>query len=216
MNICYPDDEGTEILACPDNTCIFLISNAQYFISAAAFSISKPFKSPIYTNYLLTIFMILAIIYSSIIILWPSKFICNILQLYSMDNPNDSYYDERRRETDWPPKEDPSDEEGGGTDEEGSDEGGLRGEDEEEEEEGLPFTEEEYYSFSNPNIKYYLFGLAILNFVVCMIFERLIIPAFSKIWDTKKMDKLRQRKKVEDPNNFTMQELFKLSEKETI
>jgi hypothetical protein len=30
------------------------------------------------------------------------------------------------------------------------------------------------------------------------------------------MDKLRQRKKVEDPNNFTMQELFKLSEKETI
>ena len=216
MNICYPDDEGTEILACPDNTCIFLISNAQYFISAAAFSISKPFKSPIYTNYLLTIFMILAIIYSSIIILWPSHFICNILQLYSMDNPNDSYYDERRRETDWPPKEDPSDEEGGGTDEEGSDEGGLRGEDEEEEEEGLPFTEDVYYSFSNPNIKYYLFGLAILNFVVCMIFERLIIPAFSKIWDTKKMDKLRQRKKVEDPNNFTMQELFKLSEKETI
>ena len=55
-----------------------------------------------------------------------------------------------------------------------------------------------------------------LNFIVCMIFERLIVPAFSKIWNFKKLQKLRERKKVEDKNNFTMQELFQLSEKEEI
>ena len=200
-NVCLPDGENKEILACPDNTSIFLISNAEYFIAAFAFSISKPFKSPIYTNYFLTFFMVLAIVYSAIIILWPSKFICNIFQLYSFDNPLDSYHDERRR--DFP--EDREGEEG----EEGEGEG-------EEEEEEIDFTREEYYSFKHTTIKYYILALVVLNFIVCMIFERLIVPAFSKIWNFKKLQKLRERKKVEDKNNFTMQELFQLSEKEEI
>ena len=184
-NVCLPDSDGTEILACPDNTSIFLISNVQYFIAAVAFSISKPFKSPIYTNYYLTFFMILALIYSSIIILWPTQFTCDILQLYNFDNPRESYYDERRHDFD-----------------------GLW----EEEEEERDFDEDEYYSFKNNTIKYYIFGLAILNFITAMIFERIIVPAFTNIWNMKKMDKLRKRKTVENENNFTMQELFQLNE----
>ena len=147
-NVCLPDDEGTEILACPDNTCVFLISNAQYFTAAAAFSISKPFKSPIYTNYFLTFFMILAIVYSVIIILWPSKFICKIFQLYSFDNPEDSFYDGRRDDF-------PEDEEKGGKGEE-EDEEEEGGGDEGDEEEEIDFTKEEYYSFKNTTIKYYI------------------------------------------------------------
>ena len=178
-NVCMPDDEDEEILACPDNTCIFLISNVQYFLAAVAFSISKPFKSPIYTNYFLTGFMILALVYSAIIILWPSQFVCNLLQLYNFDIPSESFYDDRR--TDYETEEQ---------------------------------KEKEYYIFNNPKIKYYVFGLAVLNFIVALIFERLIIPAFSAIWDMRKLDKLRLRKLNESENNLTMQELFKLTEKE--
>ena len=186
INVCLPDTDESEILACPDNTSVFLISNVQYFIAAVAFSISKPFKSPIYTNYFLTFFMILALIYSTIIILWPTKFTCNILQLYNFDNPHDSYLDERR--DDWNP----------------------------ENEEMPDFSEDEYYSFENTTIKYYIYVLAVLNCVTCLIFERLIVPAFTNIWNMKKLDKLRQRKKVENENNFTMQELFKLNENENV
>ena len=182
INVCLPDSDESEILACPDNTSVFLISNCQYFIAAVAFSISKPFKSPIYTNYFLTFFMILALIYSTIIILWPTSFTCNILQLYNFDNPRDSYLDERR--DDWNP----------------------------ENEEPPEFSEDEYYSFQNTTIKYYIYILAALNFATSLIFERLIVPAFTNIWNMKKLDKLRQRKKVENENNFTMQELFKLNE----
>ena len=186
INVCLPDSDETEILACPDNTSVFLISNCQYFIAAVAFSISKPFKSPIYTNYFLTFFMILALIYSTIIILWPTSFTCNILQLYNFDNPRDSYLDERR--DDWNP----------------------------ENEEPPEFSEDEYYSFQNTTIKYYIYILAALNFATSLIFERLIVPAFTNIWNMKKLDKLRQRKKVENENNFTMQELFKLNENENV
>ena len=211
-NVCLPDDEDTEILACPDNTCVFLVSNAQYFIAAAAFSISKPFKSPIYTNYFLSFFMILAVVYSVLIILWPSHFICNIFQLYSFDNPEDSYYDERRK--DFVDEDEGKGGEGGGEEEGEEEEGGGGASNEEEDDDEIDFTKEEYYSFKNTTIKYYILALVVLNFVVSLIFERILLPAFTSIWNSKKLEKLKQRKKVEDENNFTMQELFKLSEKE--
>ena len=187
-NVCLPDSDSYDILACPDNTYIFLMSNVQYFIVSFVFCTSKPFKAPLYTNYFLTAFMILAVAYSSLIILWPSKFVCKILQLYSCDNPYDSYYDTRRHDFD--------------------------GQWDEEEEGERDFTKEEYYSFKNPSLKYFLFGLAILNFITCMVFERLIMPAFTWIWNFNKFLKLKQRRKVEDKNNFTMQELFQLNEEE--
>ena len=202
INICLPDKDYADILACPDNTCIFLISNVQYFLAAVAFSISKPFKSPIYTNYYLTIFMILALIYSTIIILWPSKFVCDLLQLYNFDNPNDSFYDTDREDC-WVPDNATF-----------TFNLGNLGEEDEEEEECVPFSEKTYYSFKDTKIKYYVFGLAVLNFITALIFERLIIPAFSSIWNIKKIEKLRERKKTQNENNFTMQELFQLNEKD--
>ena len=72
-----------------------------------------------------------------------------------------------------------------------------------------------YYSYSNSTLKYVILVLVVLNFIIAMVFERIIIPAFTNIWNMTKLNKLRRRKIVEDENNFTMQELFQLNEKET-
>ena len=40
------------------------------------------------------------------------------------------------------------------------------------------------------------------------------MPNFTWIWNYRKLIKLRKRRKVEDKNNFTMQELFQLSDNE--
>ena len=170
--VCQPDDEGTDIRACPDNTAIFLISNMQYLITAFAFSISKPFKSPIYTNYYLTFFMIFAFAYSCVIILWQNPLLSKLLQMYNFDNPEDSFKDSRRDDLD---------------------------------EEGL-------YVYKDSQIKYYIQGLAILNFIVSYIFEKVIIPSTTAIWNAKKIKKLRELKQRESEKALTMQQLFQISE----
>ena len=130
-NICQPDDYDTDILACPDNTSVFLISNMQYLITAFAFSISKPFKSPIYTNYYLTFFMIFFFFYSCFIIVFPNKLSVDLLQLYNFDDPENSYKDDRRDDID----------------------------------------DEDLYIYKDTQIKYYIQGLALLNFIISYIFE---------------------------------------------
>ena len=187
ISVCLPDEDNTDILACPDNTAVFLISNMQYLITAFAFSISKPFKSPIYTNYYLTFFMIFAFVYSCVIIVWPTKFTANLLQMYNFDNPEDSYYDNRR----GPLPEFPEEEEGV-----------------EEEEETI--TRGLYYSYKNDKIKYYIQGLAILNFIVSYIFEKVIVPSTTAIWNARKIRKLREMKQRETEKALTMQQLFAL------
>ena len=171
-NICKPDDEGMDIRACPDNTAIFLISNMQYLITAFAFSISKPFKSPIYTNYFLTFFMIFAFAYSCVIILWQNHFFSNLLQMYNFDNPNDSYKDDRRED----------------------------------------LNEEGIYDFKDTQIKYYIQGLALLNFAISYIFEKVIIPSSSAIWNAKKIRQLKILKQKQSEQALTMQQLFQISE----
>ena len=171
-NICDPDDDNTDILACPDNTSIFLISNMQYLITAFAFSISKPFKSPIYTNFYLTFFMIFAFVYSCVIILWPNKFIAKRLQLYNFEDPNESFKDERRDDID----------------------------------------NEELYIYEDHEIKYYIQGLALLNFIISYIFEKVIIPSTTGIWNARKIRKLREKKQRETEQALTMQQLFQISE----
>ena len=174
-DICEPDDEGTDILACPDNTSIFLISNMQYLITAFAFSISKPFKSPIYTNYFLTFFMIFAFGYSCMIILWPHRYISKLLQMYNFDNPYDSYFDKRRGE--------------------------------------IPEDKiEHYYDYKDSTIKYYIQGLAILNFIISYVFEKIIVPTTTACWNARKIRKLRELKQKESEHALTMQQLFQISE----
>ena len=171
-NTCEPDEDDTDILACPDNTSLFLISNMQYLITAFAFSISKPFKSPIYTNYFLTFFMIFAFVYSCIIIVWPTQFSTNLLQLYFFDEPENSFKDERREDCDDP----------------------------------------DNYRFEDHQIKYYIQGLALLNFIISYVFEKVIVPATTGCWNARKIQKLKEIKRVQNEQALTMQELFQISE----
>ena len=171
-NICEPDSDNTDILACPDNTSVFLISNMQYLITAFAFSISKPFKSPIYTNFYLTFFMVFAFVYSCVIILWPNKFIAKLLQLYNFEDPNESFKDDRRDDID----------------------------------------NEDLYQYEDHQIKYYIQGLALLNFIISYIFEKVIIPSTTGIWNARKIKKLKEKKQRETEQALTMQQLFQISE----
>ena len=82
-NFCSNKDET--VIACRDNTVIYLVSNIQYLITAFAFSISKPFRKPIYTNILLTLFMIFAFGYSVYIILRQDAFSSKYLTLVDLD-----------------------------------------------------------------------------------------------------------------------------------
>jgi cation-transporting ATPase 13A3/4/5 len=184
VNFCLPDEDNCEILACPDNTAIFLMSNMQYLVTAIAFSISKPFKSPIYTNIYLTLFMLFGFAYSCVIILWQKKFISHLLQLYNFDNPYDSFWDERRTQFD----------------------------EEMIEEEELIILPEERFKFKDTQIKYYIQGLVLLYFAVSYTFERLIIPATTAVWNAKKIEKLRELKRRETEKALTMQQLFQISE----
>ena len=172
-NFCDPDDDGTDILACPDNTAIFLISNMQYLITAFAFCISKPFKSPIYTNYFLTFFMIFAFVYSCVIILWQLPAFSKLLQMYNFDDPNESFVDDNR-------EDDPPD--------------------------------EEIYIFKDTEMKFYIQGLALLNFIISYVFEKVIVPSATAIWNAKKIRKLKELKQKESEQALTMQQLFQISE----
>ena len=182
-NICEPDEENVEILACPDNTAVFVISNMQYLVTAFVYSIGKPFKSPIYTNIYLTLFLLFGLVYSCAIILWQTKFMAQLFQLYNFDNPDDSFVDPRREAM----EEEESKEKG-------------------EEEEG------ETPVFQDKQIKYYIQGLAIIYTIVSIIFEKLIVPSTTAIWNARKISKLRELKKRESEKALTMQQLFQLSE----
>jgi len=64
-----------------ENTSVFLVSNFQYIITAICFSISRPFKKPLYSNFILTGFLILVIAYSYYIIIKPDWWNAEILIL---------------------------------------------------------------------------------------------------------------------------------------
>jgi hypothetical protein len=53
----------------------------QLLICAITFSISKPFRKPIYSNYLLCIYMIIALAYSTYIIVDPDKWSAKLISV---------------------------------------------------------------------------------------------------------------------------------------
>ena len=71
-----------DVIECPGNTVIFLISNIQYLITASVYIISKPFKKPFYTNWVLTFFLITSLLYSFKLIINPDYYSRYFLQIY--------------------------------------------------------------------------------------------------------------------------------------
>ena len=116
--------------------------------------------------------MIFAFVYSSIIIVWPTKFSTKLLQLYYFDDPDNSFKDERREDCDDP----------------------------------------ENYEIEDHQIKYYIQGLALLNFIISYVFEKVIVPATTACWNARKIKKLKEIKRIQTEQALTMQELFQISE----
>lgn len=80
--------EDDQVYPCQVNSAIFLVANFQYIISALVFSISKPFRKPIYSNFPLCFFVLLCIGYSIYIIIKPDEYSKSFLDLESF--PKDS------------------------------------------------------------------------------------------------------------------------------
>ncbi len=64
----------------------------QYLITAIAFSISKPFRKPIYSNYILCVFIILTFAYSTYIIVDPDSFSQDLFGIVSFVDNDFNYY----------------------------------------------------------------------------------------------------------------------------
>ena len=64
----YANDWG-----CSKQSVVFLYSNFQYVILCIAFNIAKPFRKPIWTNWALSISIIVAIIYNILLVVIPEN-----------------------------------------------------------------------------------------------------------------------------------------------
>jgi len=83
---------GDDNSFCVEVTVIFLISSFQYVATCWAYSISKPFRRPFYTNKLLTAFLIIFVLASSWIILYPKpQWLANFLVIQHL--PQQFRYD---------------------------------------------------------------------------------------------------------------------------
>ena len=102
--------------------------------------------------------------------------------MYNFDHPEDSFKDSRRNET-------------------YTDDG-----------EPIDPPDDELYIYKDTEMKYYLQGYAFLNFVISYIFEKVIVPSTTAIWNAKKIRKLKELKKKESEQALTMQQLFQISE----
>ena len=92
----YEDDncetEGDDVIACEDNSVLFLISHFQYLTAAITFSVSKPFRKPIYTNFWLMGYLILIFFYSIWITINCDDWSLDLFTLFEFSDENFKYY----------------------------------------------------------------------------------------------------------------------------
>ena len=188
-NIC-DFDENEDPLPCHENTIFFLIAHFQYLTLALAFSVSKPFRQRIYTNWPLMIYLALIYFYSIWITINCDDWSMNLFSLYDLkykgDVDEEEEEGERRRRV----------EEGGEGEGEGEGEGGEGGE-EGGEDEGEEEEEEELIE-GGKNIKYYVLLIAGINTIVNIVFEWVIMKLINNCYE---LALIRQyRREIEEYN----------------
>ena len=97
-------DINDDPIPCHENTIFFLIAHFQYLTANLAFSISKPFRKPIYTNWPLMIYLLIVYFYSIWITIncddWSAK-LFNIYDLkYKGDVDDDDDDNDKEEEND--------------------------------------------------------------------------------------------------------------------
>ena len=177
-NIC-DFDENEDPLPCHENTIFFLIAHFQYLTLALAFSVSKPFRQRIYTNWPLMIYLALIYFYSIWITINCDDWSMNLFSLYDLkykgDVDEEEEEGERRRRV----------EEGG----EGEGEG--EGEEEEELIEG------------GENMKYYVLLIIGVNMIVNIFIEWFVMKFVRTCYENKLIKDYK--KEVEEEKIYAAQ-----------
>lgn len=70
---------STEVFPSAQNSSIFEIAIIQYIVLAIVYSVSKPYKEPIYNNFILTGYIILLIGFSYYIVIEPDRYTSEFL-----------------------------------------------------------------------------------------------------------------------------------------
>ena len=86
------ETEGEDVSPCEDNSVFFLISHFQYLTTALAFSVSKPFRKAIYTNWLLMVYLVAVFFYSIWITINCDSWSKDLFDLFTFPKKNFKYY----------------------------------------------------------------------------------------------------------------------------
>ena len=205
-NIC-DYDEYDNPTPCHENTIYFLISHFQYLTAGLAFSISKPFRQPIYKNYPLMIYLALIYFYSIMITIncddWSAK-LFGIYDLKFMGSyseiKNEEEIGEEEDSEEWSEEEDaiPRDNWGDAQDNEIS----FGGEKEIEEYNDIVW--------EGKKMKYFILLIAGINMIVNIFFEWFVMKFVNYLY-AKKVIK-DYKKEVEEEKLLEAQ--YKVENKE--
>ena len=198
-NIC-DFDENEDPLPCHENTIYFLIAHFQYLTLALAFSVSKPFRQPIYTNWPLMIYLVLIYFYSIWITINCDDWSANLFLIYDL-----KYRGEEEEE---------EENEGEGDEEDGE------GNDTEEEEEDDEDNEEDEDSDIIPGggkMKYYILLIIGINMIVNIFIEWFVMKYVRKCYENKLIKnykkEVEEEKLIEAQNKVSNKEA-QINEKE--
>jgi soluble P-type ATPase len=177
-NICDFDD-NEDPMACHENTIYFLIAHFQYLTLALAFSVSKPFRQPIYTNWPLMIYLVLIYFYSIWITINCDDWSAKLFLIYDLKYRGESEEEEEEmededdgeNEANSDGNEDNLDEnENGGGEEEGEDGG------EDEDSDIIP---------GGDKMKYYLFLIIGINMIINIFIEWFVMKYVNICYENK-------------------------------
>ena len=197
-NIC-DFDEKEDPLPCHENTIFFLISHFQYLTMALAFSVSKPFRQRIYTNWPLMIYLVLIYFYSIWITINCDDWSRDLFNLYDLKYKGE--LDEEEEEGEERRMRRVEDDDG--------DEGGEGEEEEEEEDELIEGGE---------NMKYYVLLIIGVNMIVNIFIEWFVMK-FVRTCNENKLIKDYKREVEEEKiyaaqNNNDSDNVDEMSKKE--
>ena len=180
-NICDFDD-NEDPMACHENTIYFLIAHFQYLTLALAFSVSKPFRQPIYTNWPLMIYLVLIYFYSIWITINCDDWSAKLFLIYDLKYRGESEEEEEEMED----EDDGENEANSDGNEDNLDEN-ENGGGEEEEEEGEDGEEDEDSDIipGGDKMKYYLFLIIGINMIINIFIEWFVMKYVNICYENK-------------------------------
>ena len=164
-NICDFDDNDNP-LPCHENTILFLIAHYQYIVMAIAFSVSKPFRQRLYTNWILMIYLAGVLFYSIWITINCDDWSKDLFDLYDLEKKGEVPEEEEEEN-----EEENIDAENENSDAENEDSDAENENSDAENDGNESANEEDDLIEGGKNMKYYVLLIAGINCVVHIVIE---------------------------------------------